>query len=82
MEDAKALGIVPVVDFDFDPTTLKRRFDIVFDTAGTLPVKAARTLLKPGGRILDINVSPASMATKIRQARDRHAIAICVSPRG
>jgi len=48
-EDAQALGIVPVVDFGFDPATLKGRFDIVLDTAGTLPVKAARTLLKPRG---------------------------------
>ena len=57
-EDAQALGIVPVVDFGFDPATLKGRFDIVLDTAGTLPVKAARTLLKPRGRIIDINVNP------------------------
>jgi NADPH:quinone reductase-like Zn-dependent oxidoreductase len=59
--DAKALGIAPVVDFDFDPTTLKGRFDLVLDTAGTMPFKAARTLLKPGGRIVDINMTPAKM---------------------
>jgi NADPH:quinone reductase-like Zn-dependent oxidoreductase len=59
--DAKALGIAPVVDFDFDPTTLKGKFDLVFDTAGTMPFKAARTLIKPGGRIVDINMTPAKM---------------------
>jgi NADPH:quinone reductase-like Zn-dependent oxidoreductase len=59
--DAKALGIDPVVDFDFDPATLAGRFDLVFDTAGTLSIKAARTLLKPGGRIVDINGSAAKM---------------------
>ena len=61
-EDAEALGIAPVVDFDFDPASLKGEFDVVFDTAGTLALKAARTLLKPGGRIVDINGSPAKMA--------------------
>jgi hypothetical protein len=32
-----------------DANTLNGRFDLVFDTAGTLPIKTARTLLKPGG---------------------------------
>jgi NADPH:quinone reductase-like Zn-dependent oxidoreductase len=59
--DAKGLGIAPVVDFDFDPATLKGRFDLVLNTAGTMPFKAARTLLKPGGRIVDINMTPAKM---------------------
>lgn len=64
-DDATALGIAPVVDFAFDPTTLKGKFDLVFDTAGTLPIKAARTLLKPGGRIVDINGSPAKIARSV-----------------
>jgi NADPH:quinone reductase-like Zn-dependent oxidoreductase len=68
MEDAKALGIAPVVDFDFDPAALKGRFDLVLDTAGTLPVKAARTLLRPGGRIIDINVNPSNMAAKMARS--------------
>lgn len=58
-QEAYDLGISPVVDFDFDTGKLAGRFDVVFDTAGTLPGKAARTLLKPGGRILDINPTPA-----------------------
>ncbi|GAA1905987.1 NADP-dependent oxidoreductase [Streptantibioticus ferralitis] len=62
MRDAHDLGIDPVAEFDFDPTTLSGRFDLVFDTAGTLPIKAARTLLKPGGRIIDINPAPAKFA--------------------
>jgi NADPH:quinone reductase-like Zn-dependent oxidoreductase len=33
-EEARVLGIAPVVDFDFDPAALKGNFDIVFDTAG------------------------------------------------
>ncbi|MET7701055.1 NADP-dependent oxidoreductase [Streptomyces sp. NPDC005485] len=59
IEEAHGLGITPVVDFDFDATKLAGRFDVVFDTAGTLPISAARTLLRPGGRIIDINPTPA-----------------------
>ncbi|MFJ1995904.1 NADP-dependent oxidoreductase [Streptomyces asiaticus] len=60
--DARDLGVAPIVEFDFDPTALSGRFDIVLDTAGTLPVKAAQTLLKPGGRIIDITPTPAKFA--------------------
>lgn len=58
MQEARDLGITPVVEFDFDARPLAGRFD-VFDTHGTLPIKAARALLKPGGRILDITPTPA-----------------------
>jgi NADPH:quinone reductase-like Zn-dependent oxidoreductase len=57
--EAHDLGIAPIVDFDFDATKLAGRFDVVFDTAGTLSIRAAQTLLKPGGRIIDINPTPA-----------------------
>jgi NADPH:quinone reductase-like Zn-dependent oxidoreductase len=57
--EAHDLGIAPIVEFDFDAMKLAGRFDVVFDTAGTLPIKAARALLKPGGRIIDINPTPA-----------------------
>ncbi|MEU0877024.1 NADP-dependent oxidoreductase [Lentzea sp. NPDC005914] len=60
--DARGLGINPIVDFDFDATKLAKRFDIVLDTAGTLPIGAAQALLKPGGRIIDINPTPAKFA--------------------
>jgi NADPH:quinone reductase-like Zn-dependent oxidoreductase len=59
--DARALGIDPVVGFEFDPAPLKGRFDLVFDTFGTMPFSAARALLKPGGRIVDINMTPAKL---------------------
>jgi NADPH:quinone reductase-like Zn-dependent oxidoreductase len=58
-QDARELGLDPIVEFDFDATKLAKRFDVVFDTAGTLPPKAARTLLRPGGRIVDITPTPA-----------------------
>jgi NADPH:quinone reductase-like Zn-dependent oxidoreductase len=68
-QDAKTLGVTTVVGFDFDAGNLAGRFDLVFDTAGTLPIKVARTLLKPGGRILDINVSSSkNMAGKLARS--------------
>ena len=60
--DARALGIDPVVGFDFDPALLNGEFDLIFDTVGTMPFRAARSLLKPGGRIVDINMTPAKLA--------------------
>ena len=54
MQDACDLGVAPVVEFDSVPTTLEGRFDIVFDTVGTLSPKTARMLLKSGGRIVDL----------------------------
>lgn len=68
-EDAKALGVTTAVGFDFDAGKLAGRFDVVFDTANALPIKVARTLLKPGGRILDINVtSSKNMAGKLARS--------------
>jgi NADPH:quinone reductase-like Zn-dependent oxidoreductase len=58
-QEAHDLGIAPIVEFDFDATKLAGRFDVVFDTAGTLPIRAAQALLKPGGRIIDITPTPA-----------------------
>ncbi|MET0134437.1 MAG: zinc-binding dehydrogenase, partial [Kibdelosporangium sp.] len=57
--EAHDLGIAPIVEFDFDAMKLAGRFDLVLDTAGTLPMKAARALLRPGGRVIDINPTPA-----------------------
>ncbi|ORB74396.1 NADP-dependent oxidoreductase [Mycobacterium scrofulaceum] len=59
--EARELGVDPIVDFDFDPTALNRRFDVVLDTAGTLPIKKARRMLARGGRIVSVKPSPANM---------------------
>ena len=63
--DAHRLGVDTVVAFDFDPAPLAGRFDVVFDTAGTLPFTTARRILKPGGRIIDIVPSAAKFARSI-----------------
>jgi NADPH:quinone reductase-like Zn-dependent oxidoreductase len=60
-DEAHALGVEPVVGFGFDPDALAGRFDLVLDTPGLLPYAAARTLLKPGGTIVDIVPTPAKM---------------------
>lgn len=61
-EEARDIGIDPVVDFDFDPTTFLHRFDIVLDTADTLPVSTARKMLTRNGCIVSIHPSPANIA--------------------
>lgn len=77
--EARALGVGPVVGFDFDPAPLKGRFDLVLDTAGMLPIKAARTLLKPGGHIIDINVNPSNMVAKMTRSMVSRDYRILVS---
>ncbi|MFI5841426.1 NADP-dependent oxidoreductase [Catenuloplanes sp. NPDC051500] len=59
--EARELDVEPVVGFDFDPAALAGRFDLVFDTPGKLSFATARTLLKPGGTIIDIVPTPAKM---------------------
>jgi NADPH:quinone reductase-like Zn-dependent oxidoreductase len=68
-DDALALGIDPVLGFDFDPAPLEGTFDLVLDAANTLSAKAARSLLKPGGRFVDIHPSPAKF---VRSAFSSH----------
>ncbi|WP_213457369.1 NADP-dependent oxidoreductase [Rhizomonospora bruguierae] len=60
--DARALGIHPIVGFDFDPETLAGQFDLILDTAGTLPKAATRMLTKRTGHLIDINPTPAKFA--------------------
>ena len=72
MGDARDLGVVPVVEFDSVPTTLKvlkGKFDIVFDTVGTLAPATARMLCKSGGRIIDIVPTPAKFLKSVLPGR-------------
>lgn len=61
-DEARALGIDPIVDFDFDPTAITQRFDVVLDAAGKLPISKARKILAPHGRIVSVKPSPANIA--------------------
>jgi NADPH:quinone reductase-like Zn-dependent oxidoreductase len=64
-DEARELGIDPIVDFDFDPTALTRRFDVVLDCAGTLPVRDARKMLTTHGRIISVKPSPANIVRSV-----------------
>lgn len=63
--EAHGLGVDTVVAFDLDPAPPSGRFDVVFDTAGTLPYATARRMLKPDGRIIDIVPSVGKFARSI-----------------
>jgi NADPH:quinone reductase-like Zn-dependent oxidoreductase len=64
IRDARELGVDPVVEFDSIPSGLAKKFDIVYDTVGTLAPAIARNLLAPGGRIIDIVPSSAKKFIK------------------
>lgn len=78
-QDAQDLGVDPLVEFDFDPTTLRQRFDVVLDTADTLPIERARKLLKPGGRIVSVHPTPANLARSALPGPFRVVIAKAVT---
>ena len=53
MQEARALGVDPVVDYQrLVVDSLEHRFDVVFDTAGTLSLKEGRALLRARGVVL------------------------------
>ena len=64
-EQARELGVDPVVAFDFDPEPFTGRFDVIFDTPGRLPYNTARRMLRSGGRIIDIVPSVTKFARSI-----------------
>ena len=76
---ARELGVDPVYHYaatsPADLPDLHGAFDVVFDTNGTLPVRAAMRMLTRTGVFLDINASPAKFlhATLAR----RHKIFFC-----
>ena len=78
-DEARDLGVEPVVHFDFDPTALPQRFDLVLDTAGTLSVDDAETLLTQAGRIMSIHPSPANMTRSASPGRFHVVIAQAVT---
>lgn len=66
MERAKALGIDPVFDYQTtDLSKIEARFDVVYDTAGTMTVATGLALLRHGGVFLDNNPTPAKFIRAI-----------------
>ncbi|SDD46841.1 NADP-dependent oxidoreductase [Auraticoccus monumenti] len=64
-------GMETVVGFDVDPDAFDREFDLVLDTAGTLPLTTTLRLLAPGGRALDIVPTPAKVLHSLRHRQYR-----------
>ena len=61
-EEALALGVSEVVDYRaFDIASYRRRFDVVFDTAGALSLSQCGAMLKRRGMSLHIVPTPAKM---------------------
>lgn len=66
---ARAMGVTEVLDYrTTDLATFLKRFDVVFDTAGTMSVATGIGLLNRGGVYLDIDPAPAKF---IRSFFDR-----------
>ncbi|PZE64181.1 NADP-dependent oxidoreductase [Curtobacterium sp. MCPF17_018] len=63
--EARHLGVDPVVTFDTDPVPYTGRFDVVFDTAGTLPYGVARQMLTLHGCIIDIVPAASKFARSV-----------------
>jgi NADPH:quinone reductase-like Zn-dependent oxidoreductase len=62
IDEARALGVDPVVDFKgLDIEALKGRFDVVFDTPSVLSFKQGSTLIKRGGVVIGTEPTPATM---------------------
>jgi NADPH:quinone reductase-like Zn-dependent oxidoreductase len=61
-EEALAVGVGEVIDYRaFEIASYRRRFDVVFDTAGSLSLSLCGTMLKRHGKSLHIVPTPAKM---------------------
>ena len=59
MRRARDLDVQPLFDYRAaDLSKIRERFDVVYDTAGTMAVAAGVGLLREGGVYLDINPAP------------------------
>ncbi len=59
MQHAEQMGVHPVLDYRTTILSgLKERFDVVYDTAGTMTVATGLGLLRKDGVFLDINPTP------------------------
>ena len=75
-EEAQALGVSEVKDYRaFDVGPFRHRFDVIFDTAGTLSLRQCGTMLKKGGVSLHIVPTPAKMIGCLLSSRHHIVIA-------
>ncbi|MBB4259166.1 MULTISPECIES: NAD(P)-dependent alcohol dehydrogenase [unclassified Bradyrhizobium] len=70
MRRARDLGVQPLFDYRAtDLSKIRERFDVVYDTAGTMAVAAGLALLRQGGAYLDINPTPAKFVRAVFNRR-------------
>jgi NADPH:quinone reductase-like Zn-dependent oxidoreductase len=70
MPRAQAQGVNPVFDYRrTDLSTLSDRFDVVYDTAATLPTAVGLALARKGGVFLDINPTPVKFLRSVFNRR-------------
>ncbi len=70
MQRARDLGVQPLFDYrTTDLSKIRERFDVVYDTAGTMMVATGLGLLRQGGVYLDINPTPAKFIRAIFNRR-------------
>ena len=66
MQRARGLCVQPLLDYQTtDLSKIRERFDVVYDTAGTMAVADGLGLLRQGGIYLDINPTPIKFVRAI-----------------
>ncbi|BBH33398.1 NADPH:quinone reductase [Pseudomonas sp. 43mfcvi1.1] len=79
MQRAKSLGVQTVYDYrNMQLSSIATRFDVVYDTAATLPISKGVATLKSGGVFLDLN---PGLGKFVRAFFDRRLKMIIGSPR-
>ena len=69
-DEARVPGVQDVLDDrTFDAAHHRGRFDVVFDTHGSLPLRGSAALLSPGGVNLDIVPTPLKMIRSLFSPR-------------
>jgi NADPH:quinone reductase-like Zn-dependent oxidoreductase len=69
---AKARGLSPALDYaKAIPSNLQGSFDVVFDCNGSLSPKESGMLVKPGGVVIDINLSKAKLISFLSSWRQK-----------
>lgn len=67
---AEQMGVRRIYDYrTTDLSKIKERFDVVYDTAGTMTVATGLSLLREGGVFLDINPTPGKFIRAIFNRR-------------
>jgi NADPH:quinone reductase-like Zn-dependent oxidoreductase len=76
---ARELGVQTIFDYrETDLSTVRDRFDVVYDTAGTMPTAMGLHLLRKGGVFLDIVPTPIKF---LRSFLNRKLKPIVCTPR-